>query len=56
MNKRRKLIAALGATALAAPVSAIAQQGNAGRAPALTEALNETKERPPMPDITFGKH
>ena len=51
MNKRRILLAALGATALAAPASAVAQQG----APALTEALNETKERTPMPEITFDK-
>ncbi len=52
MNKRRKLIAALGAGALAAPLSSVAQQSKVLRIPEFTE---EARKRAIMTDITLDK-
>ena len=52
MNKRRKLIAALGVGALAAPLSSIAQQSTVRRIP---ESTAEPGERALMTDITLNK-
>ena len=51
MNKRRKLLAALGAGALAAPLSAVAQQSEVRRKPESTE---ESKRGAIMTDITLN--
>jgi nicotinamidase-related amidase len=52
MNNRRKFLGVLGAGALAAPLSSIAQQGKVRRVAEFTE---EPRERTIVTDITFYK-